>query len=80
MDLAGKAVQSNKKSKENREGAELEKKTIGNDEQLIKVLSLVTTVVKPEKPSGEATEEEECTTPKAEQYRIPQMSTISFQT
>ncbi|KAG7598062.1 hypothetical protein ISN44_As06g023600 [Arabidopsis suecica] len=72
MDFVGKEVQSNKKGKEeNREGEELEKKPTVNGDQLIKILSPVkcpvTMVEKPEKE-----EEEECTTPKAEQFKIPQ--------
>ncbi|CAL9216045.1 unnamed protein product [Arabidopsis halleri] len=69
MDFARKEVQGNKKGKEeNREGEELEKKPIVNGDQLIKILSPVKCpVTKPEKE-----EEEECTTPKAEEFRIPQ--------
>lgn len=90
MDLPGKSVHSlvcetsSKNVKE--EEAEMDKDTVSNGDQLIRILSPVKstvvvcstmTIEKPEEEeegsgeAGEEEEEEECTTPKGEQFRIP---------
>lgn len=81
MDVLDKGLQSlvcetsNKKSvEENRVETELEKNTVGNGEQLRRILPPVKcpVVVRSTTTSEKLeNEEEECTTPKAEQFRIP---------